>query len=180
MRPGISLRVTTRRLSKARRSWRSSTRLGRQSTRSTFRRLDMSRCRGRRSISNLADRCPTAAGFLAPMDLSGPSSGWCGRILHGHGFTSHELNRARFGEVRSSRPRSWTKSVTRHDAITPQLIFCTQPCDRCWERMSSKRVRSSRPIVCGSTSRTCHLSHPTNSFGSSASSTTTSCATRRW
>ena len=51
-------------------------------------------------------------------------------------------------------PRSTARAATRSAATTPPPTSCTGRCARCSGRTSSRRVRSSRPTGCASTSAT--------------------------
>ena len=105
---------------------------------------------------------------------------WCafapvGPRAHHVDVTAGAFHAAR----RRDAPMSTRSCATPRGAITPPRTCCTRRCARSSDRTSSRRVRSWRPIGCGSTSCTSRRSRANSSTRSSGSSTSRSIATRR-
>jgi alanyl-tRNA synthetase len=80
----------------------------------------------------------------------------------------------------SGRPPRWMKRAAMRPAgITRPRTCCTRHCGSGWARTCIRKDRWSRPIACGSTSRTTRGSAPTSAATSNASSTNRSTGMRR-
>ena len=139
-----------------------------------------SRWRARRSTSRPAARCPTPDGCSAPRPAASAIVEGISRIGPGLPRAHQRARRGGHAARRRHRHRGSRRRrcATPPGAITRRRTCCMRRCGRCSARTSSRRGRSSRPIVCGSTSSTSSRSRATSSIASSGSSTSRSSRTR--